>query len=451
MLYIVHRIDRLPWTRRLGAGAFSILLAVLLVACGSAEDDEAPDADQPAAVEPAAAATGGDSADPTVPEGSGAAQGVSIYAGTGGPGFGGDGEAATAAELYGPAGLAVDDEGNVYIATDNRVRRVDAKTGIIETIAGTGTPGYKGDGESATDANLKVPAGLVIDKSGNLLIADSDNGRIRKVDVAAGVITTLAGGGIPKRVGGVLDTGDGGAATDAWFKKAADVDVDDQGNVYFIADNRVRKIDTSGIISTIAGTGKKGHEGDGGPAVEGEMADPNGIAVDPEGKFVYVADTGNHRVRQIDLTTGVITTLAGKGTVALGAAIDPMRAAAGTREGGGGAGFEGDGGPSVDALLAQPKGVSIAAGKLYIADTGNDRIRVIDLATGIINTAVDGGAVLGEKMQVEVFFDGQSGGGGTDTMVTFANFAPPRDVVATAGGTLFIADVRENKVVRFEP
>ena len=163
MLYIVHRIDRLPWTRRLGAGAFSILLAVLLVACGSAEDDEAPDADQPAAVEPAAAATGGDSADPTVPEGSGAAQGVSIYAGTGGPGFGGDGEAATAAELYGPAGLAVDDEGNVYIATDNRVRRVDAKTGIIETIAGTGTPGYKGDGESATDANLKVPAGLVID------------------------------------------------------------------------------------------------------------------------------------------------------------------------------------------------------------------------------------------------------------------------------------------------
>ncbi len=119
--------------------------------------------------------------------------------------------------------------------------------------------------------------------------------------------------------------------------------LDGQGNIYFLADSKVRMVDTAGILSTVGGTGEKGTEGDGGPAIEVTLADPTGIAVDAEAKFLYIADTANHRIRRIDLGTGIITTLAGKGTVALGQRLDPLEAAAGSREGGGGAGFAGDG------------------------------------------------------------------------------------------------------------
>ena len=357
----LHRLVHLPRVQKTLA-VFPVLVAVtLLAACGGAEES----ADTPVAAQPTTAAV----QEPSIPEGTGDSEGISLYAGTGGAGFEGDGGPATEAEIYGPTGMALDDEGNLYISTANRIRRVDAQTGVVTTVAGTGSPGYGGDGEAAVDAVFKVPEGIAMGMSGNLYIADRDNGRIRMLDLASGVVTTIAGGGIPKRVGGVLDPGDGGLATDAWFREPHDVDVDDAGNIYFLADQRARMIDAAtGIISTLAGTGLKGHKGDGGPGTEAHLADPNGVAVDPAGEFVYVADTANHRVRRIEVATGVITTIAGQGTVALGRNIDDrFFGSVGSREGGGAAGFEGDGGPAVDALLAQPKGVDIGPdGNLYM-------------------------------------------------------------------------------------
>ncbi len=449
-MWTIHESVRILALRRHARMSLASLAvgiaAVLLVSCGSSEEtDDTPEPASSQGTEAAAADDQGTVQEPLLPEGTVSVQGISVYAGTGGPGFGGDGGVAAAAEMYAPTGLALDGDGNLYVSTDNRIRKIDARTGIITTIAGAGGTGYAGDGKAAIEAKFKAVEGLAIDSAGNIYAADRSNGRIRKIDAATGIITTVAGGGIPKRVGGVLDPGDGAAATDAWFKEPTDVALDGQGNFYFLADNKVRMVDTAGIISTVGGTGKKGSEGDGGPALEATMADPTGIAVDPEAKFVYIADTANHRVRRIDLGTGIMTTIAGKGTVSLGTTLDPLEAAAGAREGGGGAGFSGDGGPATDALLAQPIGLVIGQdGNLYIADHGNDRIRKIDLATGIITSVVDGGAILGEKMEAGFIGSG-------DLKIEFTHFAPPRDIVIGPTGDIYITDVEQNKIVRYAP
>ena len=275
---------------------------------------------------------------------------ITTIAGTGETGFGGDGGPAIEAKLSSPTGVAVDGAGNLYIVCwfNHRIRKVDSP-GTIITIAGT-EYGFSGDGGPATQAQLNSPYDVAVDDAGNLYIADRENQRIRKVD-STGTITTIAGTGEDDF------GGDGGPAIEA--KISADgVAVDGAGNLY-IADasnHRIRKVDSTGTITTIAGTGARGFSGDGGPATEAELNFPFGVAVDGAGNL-YIADTQNQRIRKVD-SLGVITTIAGTGEGEFG----------------------GDGEPAAQAQLQYPSGLAVdAAGYLYIADSRNDRIRLLTL------------------------------------------------------------------------
>ena len=278
---------------------------------------------------------------------------ISTIAGSGLYGPSGDGGAATSATLFVPRGVAVDGAGNIYIVETGsyRIRKVDASTGIISTIAGTGTRGFSGDGGAATSALLDYPYGVAVDSAGNIYIADTFNYRIRKVDASTGIISTIAGTG-SYRIGG---GGDGGLATSASFSVPTGVALDGAGNIY-VADadsGLIRKVDAStGIISTIAGSGLYGSSGDGGAATLASLSTPEGIAVDGAGN-IYIADE-NDRIRKVDASTGIISTIAGSGI----------------------RGFSGDGGAATSASLNDPKGVAVdGAGNIYIADTENHRIR----------------------------------------------------------------------------
>lgn len=286
--------------------------------------------------------------------------GIYTVAGSGTLGYTGDGGPAQSAELNSPYGVSVDASGNIYIAdTGNSViRRVDA-SGKIMTIAGSGAQGYSGDGVPATSAALYKPYRVVADRTGNVYIADFYNNRIRKVDTS-GTITTVAGTGTQGY------NGDGIPATTAQLSDPAAVAVDAAGNIY-IADtwnNRIRKIDTSGTINTIAGTGFPGVLGDGGPATSAQVDEPEGIAVDSSGS-IYVADFGNSKIRKID-PSGTMNTIAGTGSI----------------------GNSGDGGPATAAFLNLPTGVAVdRAGNVYIADNQNSRVRKVD-TSGTITTIV---------------------------------------------------------------
>ena len=278
---------------------------------------------------------------------------ITTIAGTGEYGFGGDGRPAVEAQLNGPLDVAVDGTGNLYIADqdNDRIRKVDS-TGVITTVAGTRGPRFGGDGGPATEAQLSSPSSLAVDGAGNLYIADSRNHRIRKVD-STGIITTVAGSG-EHGFGG-----DGGPATEAQLSSLTGVATDDAGNLYIASYHRIRKVDSTGTITTIAGSEEHGFGGDGGPAVQARLDSPTGVAVDRAGNL-YIADTYNNRIRKVD-STGTITTIAGTGEY----------------------GFGGDGGPAVQARLFGPRGVAVDAnGNLYITDTGNHRIRVLMPMTG---------------------------------------------------------------------
>jgi trimeric autotransporter adhesin len=279
---------------------------------------------------------------------------MTTIAGTGQPGYSGDGGPATRAKLNNPWSVAVDGEGNVYITEHHghRVRKVSA-SGTITTFAGTGVRGSSGDGGPATSATLSEPYGLAVDRGGNVYVAEHTGMRVRKID-RRGRITTLAGSGA------LGLSGDGGPATTATFRWPYGVAVDRKGNVY-VADyynNRVRKVSAGGTITTIAGTGPVGpsalFSGDGGPATKAHLNRPAGIAVDAQGN-VYVVDRNNHRLRRID-PSGKITTIAGTGKM----------------------GYGGDGGPARSAVLFGPFGVAVdPQGNVYIADTDNHRVRRI--------------------------------------------------------------------------
>ena len=280
---------------------------------------------------------------------------ITLVAGNGEAGYSGDGGSALDARINQPYGLAVDVNGDIYFAQrfDPAVRKIEGSTGIISTVAGTGEFGYSGDGGPGSQAMLREPNDLYLDGKGGLLIADIQDQRIRRLDLDTGIITTLAGTGEKSRAG------DGRPAAQACLMGPRAVCRDSLGNIY-IAEregNGVRKISVDGVLTTIAGAdGVFGYTGDGGPALAAAWGAPKAMRCDPNDN-VIVVDTENFAVRRIDAQSRIVTTIAGG------------------REGG-----DGDGGPAVDAGLSRAHGCGIdSGGNLFIADTHNHRVRVVGL------------------------------------------------------------------------
>jgi uncharacterized protein (TIGR03437 family) len=361
------------------------------------------------------------------------AQVISTVAGTGTATFTGDTGLANVAGVNSPYGVAADNAGNLYIADygNDRIRKINS-SGVITTIAGcgevtstciqTGT----GDGGPATATLTTGPWDVVADNAGNVYFTDSGTNRVRKVD-SSGTITTVAGGGSQGLV-------EGGVAVNTQLGNPVGLAIDSNGNLYLtdVLTNRVLKVTPSGIITTVAGNGGKGSSGDGLPATGAALNSPHGVAVDSAGN-VYIADTANARVRKVN-TAGVISTIAGNGQAGLptnGAAAvssslsapwgvkvdangnvfisDPPNirvfevSASGTittLAGTGTAGFAGDGGPPASALLENPTGLAVdAAGDLYIADAMGNRVRKISAATAVPPAISAIGMLSGSSLQ----------------------------------------------------
>ena len=260
-------------------------------------------------------------------------------------------------------GITIDEKGNFYIATHdhNTIERIDKK-GMLTRFVGTGESGYTGDGGPALQAKLRVPAGLFHDKKGNLYFADRDNHVVRKVD-SEGIITTIAG------TGTAGFDGDDGPATKAKLNHPSGLVLDSKGNLYISdrSNNRIRVVDSKGIIKTFAGSGLDGYAGDSGPALKAKIDKPFGLAIDKKDNL-YIADRGNNRIRKVT-PSGIITSVAGDG----------------------GFFFMGDNGPAYRASIAGPTGVAVDdKGNIYIADRNNNRIRVVD-KLGMIRTVAGTG------------------------------------------------------------
>jgi sugar lactone lactonase YvrE len=332
----------------------------------------------------------------------GFAQTINTIAGTGTNNYGGDGGAATAAVLNYPYATTFDASGNIYIsdANNNRIRMINT-AGIINTIAGNGTSGSSGDGGAASVAYLNTPQSLIFDASGNLYFSDHNNNKVRKINTA-GIISTVVGTGTAGY------NNDGISAITAQLNGPSQLAFDAAGNLY-IADfnnNRVRMVNTSGTISTVAGNGVSGYTGNGGPATAANLNHPAGLAIDAAGNL-YLSDNGNGFIRMVN-TTGAISTIAGSGTSL------PLN---------------GDGGLAKWATFSSAMGLAIDfKGNLYIADEYNNAIRIINTA-GIISTFAGGGTVIGD--------------GGA---ATAAKLSLPMGVTVDDTGNVYIADWNNGRV-----
>jgi sugar lactone lactonase YvrE len=340
------------------------------------------------------------------------AQVITTYVGGGSSSSLGDGGPATAASIGYVSGIAFDAFNNLYIAdgNNNRIRKVDAITNIITTFAGNGISGFSGDGNFATNAELNDPDWVTTDKYGNLYISDGGNNRIRKVS-ASGIITTYAGNG------SAVYSGDNGPAINASLNGIQGICTDTFGNL-FIADGatpRIRKVDVSGVINTVAGNGIIGYSGDGGPATAAEMNFILGICLDIEGN-IYVADASSERIRIVNKSSGIISTEAGNGT----------------------SGYAGDGNAAILCELNWPFAVAIDEHSYtFIADYSNNRIRQID-NSGTIKTIVGTGTA---------GFDGDGGS------ATNAEINRPQGIAIDNDANIYIADFANKRIrkVTFTP
>lgn len=344
---------------------------------------------------------------------------ITTIAGNTKTGYSGDGGPATSAELDDPRGIVTDPAGNVYFCDreNNVVRKIDT-SGIITTVAGTGVAGYNGDNILATKAQLNTPWRVTIDPAGNLYIADSVNDRIRKL-ATNGIITTVVGNGQPGY------SGDGGPATSATLRIPEQAELDVFGNLY-IADtgnNVIRKVSTSGIITTVAGTGfgagvgnqtgNGGYSGDGGPAIKAELNLPVSIAVDPSDN-IWISDQINNVIRKVD-TNGNISTVAG--------IYNKI-------------GYTGDGGQATAATFNTPAGIAQdSAGNIYITDAGNNVLRVL-LTNGVIQTVAGNGTA------------GFSGDGGPALKAEMDSL---RQVAVGTYGDVYVADSFNNAIRKLTP
>lgn len=342
---------------------------------------------------------------------------IYTVAGSGLFGYTGDGGPATLAQIDYPVSIVKDASGNLYFSDiqNHMVRKVATGTGIISVVAGNGFYGYSGDGGQATSASLGYPASVALDKSGNLFIADTGNATVRKVNLASGVITTIAGNPT------ATSSGDGGPATAAFLGIVGGLAFDSQQNLYISDYATIRQVNAStGIINTIAGSGTYGYSGDGGPAISAYFLDITGLSFDAAGNL-FLADTGNSIIRKIAATNGVISTSSIVSTVAGTIPQNGVRS-----------GYTGDGGPATSATLSNPTSIALdSSGNLFISDTANSVIRKVTTSNGVINT------VAGNNTCASL---GGDGGAATDMSICF-----PAGIAVDSGGNLFIAD-RFNRI-----
>jgi DNA-binding beta-propeller fold protein YncE len=338
---------------------------------------------------------------------------ITTVAGTGQPGGSGDGGPAAQALLNQPFDVVRDPEGNLYFSDtgNHRVRKVDARTGIITTIAGSGRNGFSGDGGPATEAQLDEPYGLALDAGGNLYVADRLNARVRRIDRDTGRITTVAGNG-RKRF-----SGDGGPATEAGLVEPNGLALDGRGRLFVadVADHRVRVVYlATNRIATYAGNGQGRHAGDGGHAEAASLFGPRAVEIQPDGTL-YILERQGNRLRAVSPRDRIITTLAGTGQK----------------------GHSGDGGPAAQATFDGPKEMALdGRGNIFIVDTENHAIRHIDTRTQTIRTVAG---------------TGQPGPGGDGGPAHAAQLDRPHGVAVGPDGALFIGDTGNHRIRRVAP
>jgi len=333
---------------------------------------------------------------------------ITTAVGTGEKGFAGDGAPAIAAKLNGPFDVAFDRAGNLYFSDtyNHRIRRVDARSGMITTLAGNGEAGYGGDGGAATRASLNEPYGIVLDRAGNIFVADRLNRRVRRIDAGSGVVTTFAG------TGEAAYSGDGGPVAKAGLAEPNGLALDaEERRLYIadVADHRVRVVDlASGTIDTFAGTGAAEHSGDGGPVRDAGIFGARAVRLGPDGTF-YILERQGSSLRAVDPASGTIRTVAGTGA----------------------RGYGGDGGPALAAVFDAPKEMAIDRdGSLLIVDTENHAIRRFDLRAGTV-TAVAGG---------------RQGAGGDGGPAGEAGLDRPHGAVVGPDGAIYIGDTNNHRI-----
>jgi streptogramin lyase len=334
---------------------------------------------------------------------------VRTFAGNGEQGYSGDGAPATDASLNQPFDVAIGPGESLYFSDtfNHCIRRVDRATGQIRTVAGDGTKGFSGDGGPSTRARMNEPYGVALDASGNLYVVDRLNFRIRRVDAKTGVITTIAGNGQSDY------SGDGSDAADASLREPNGIALDAQAARLFIADvadQRVRLVDlVTGRIGTFAGTGRKEHSGDGGPAALASLLGPRAVHVDAFGN-VYICEREGNSIRKVDGKTGIIQTVAGTGAK----------------------GYSGDDGPASLATFNGPKEIDISQdGSIFVVDTENQVIRRIDSKTKTVSTVAG---------------NGKRGGAGDGGPAVAAQLDRPHGVAVSRSGKIFIGDTNNHRI-----